>query len=205
MGAFVHGAVLAVGLILPLGIQNLFVFTQGMLQPNFWMVLPVVLAAACCDTLLIITAVTGVSLAILAFPSIRLILVFGGGIFLLYMGWVMWKSRDTGGAGPENSSQDWQRRVLFAVSVSLLNPHAILDTVGVIGTSSLQYSGAERWWFTVACVLVSWLWFFFLAITGRMLGSLPGSGVLFRRINQVSALCMWGAALYLIHSGVVSS
>lgn len=32
----------------------------------------------------------------------------------------------------------------FAASVSLLNPHAILDTIGVIGTNSIQYIGSEN-------------------------------------------------------------
>ena len=32
----------------------------------------------------------------------------------------------------------------FQRSVSLLNPHAILDTIGVIGTNSIQYIGSEN-------------------------------------------------------------
>lgn len=49
--------------------------------------------------------------------------------------------------------------MLFAMSVSLPNPHAILDTMGVIGTSSLKYNGTEKLVFTVVCIVVSWLWF----------------------------------------------
>jgi L-lysine exporter family protein LysE/ArgO len=37
---------------------------------------------------------------------------------------------------------------MFAMSVSLLNPYAILVTIGVIGTSSLVYNGYEKWLFT---------------------------------------------------------
>ncbi len=38
----------------------------------------------------------------------------------------------------------------YALSVSLLNPHAIIDTVGVIGTNSLHYGSGERWAFAAA-------------------------------------------------------
>ncbi|WP_307724718.1 LysE/ArgO family amino acid transporter [Sporolactobacillus inulinus] len=58
----------------------------------------------------------------------------------------------------------------FALSVSLLNPHALLDTIGVIGTNALNYSGSEKWTFAAACASVSWLWFFGLAWCGRGVG-----------------------------------
>jgi len=43
---------------------------------------------------------------------------------------------------------------MFAMSVSLLNPHAIIDTVGVIGISSLSYTGIEKMTFTAATILI---------------------------------------------------
>jgi L-lysine exporter family protein LysE/ArgO len=40
-----------------------------------------------------------------------------------------------------------ERQICFTASVSLLDPHAILDTVGVIGTGAPAYAGRERWLF----------------------------------------------------------
>ena len=37
-----------------------------------------------------------------------------------------------------------KKQILFALSVSLLNPHAIMDTVGVIGTSASVYDGYDK-------------------------------------------------------------
>jgi L-lysine exporter family protein LysE/ArgO len=54
-----HGAGLALGLILPLGPQNVFVFSQGAVQPRLARALSVVVAASLCDTLLIMLAVLG--------------------------------------------------------------------------------------------------------------------------------------------------
>ena len=64
--AIIHGIILAFGLIIPLGVQNVFVFNQGASQPNIWRA-SVVLTASICDTLLILIAVQGVSLVLLTF------------------------------------------------------------------------------------------------------------------------------------------
>ncbi|WP_309443966.1 LysE family transporter, partial [Bacillus nitratireducens] len=85
----IHGIILAFGLILPLGVQNVFVFNQGASLPNIWRVAPVVLTASICDTLLIFIAVQGVSLVLLTFSCLTTTLYWIGFFFLLYMGWVI--------------------------------------------------------------------------------------------------------------------
>ena len=37
-----------------------------------------------------------------------------------------------------------KKQILFAISVSILNPHAIMDTIIVIGTSALKYNGIAK-------------------------------------------------------------
>ncbi|GAA5345463.1 L-lysine exporter family protein LysE/ArgO [Planifilum fimeticola] len=194
--AFVHGLVLALGLILPLGVQNVFIFNQGAIQPRLVRAMPAVLTATFCDAMLILLAVTGVSLVVLTVNWLRYALLGIGVLFLLYMGWVTWRS---GGDSPEErqtgSAISPREQVMFAGSVSLLNPHAIMDTVGVIGASSLQYAGAEKMGFTVACILVSFLWFVFLAVAGRVLKKMkPG---FIPVLNKLSAFFIWASAVYM--------
>lgn len=195
--AILHGFILAFGLILPLGAQNVFVFNQGALQPSLWRAMPVVITAALCDALLILLAVLGVSLVVLSVAWLKTLLYAIGVLFLLYMGFLTWRSRPNVDQKQETVQFSAKRQVMFAGSVSLLNPHAILDTIGVIGTSSLHYAGGAKWGFTVACILVSCLWFFGLSIAGRLTGKLDRSGRLMRGLNMVSALIMWGVALYM--------
>ena len=192
-----HGLILAFGLILPLGVQNVFVFNQGATHKKFTNALPAIITAGICDTILIYLAVAGVSVIVLSFEWLRILLFFIGFFFLAYMGWVMWKSTPEGSANQAQSRFSSRRQVTFAASVSLLNPHAIMDTIGVIGTSSLAYTGYEKWMFTAACILVSWLWFFSLAIIGRKVGQIDRKGILLKRMNQVSALIIWGMAIYM--------
>ncbi|MED1781761.1 LysE/ArgO family amino acid transporter [Brevibacillus fortis] len=194
--AILHGFVLAFGLILPLGAQNVFVFNQGALQPTLLRAMPVVLTAALCDTLLILLAVLGVSLVVLTVTWLKTVLYVVGFFFLVYMGYLTWRSRPNTEDG-EKERFSAKKQIMFAASVSLLNPHAILDTIGVIGTSSLSYTGTEKWGFTVACILVSCLWFFSLSVAGRTAGRLDQSGKLQRGLNMVSAVIMWGVAVYM--------
>ncbi|MFD3450206.1 LysE/ArgO family amino acid transporter [Microbacteriaceae bacterium 4G12] len=134
MKAILHGLILSFGLILPLGVQNVFVFSQGATQPKLLRALPAAITAALCDTFLIILAVFGLSVIVLQFHWLRLSLMIVGILFLLYMGYVIWKSEPT--TNKTNTALPIRQQIVFALSVSLFNPHAILDIVGVIGTSS---------------------------------------------------------------------
>ncbi|NGM82242.1 LysE family transporter [Paenibacillus sp. 7124] len=191
----IHGVILAVGLILPLGAQNIFVFNQGALQPRYIGALPVVVTAALCDTLLIFAAVGGVSLAVLSLHWLTPFIYGAGAVFLIMMGRKILRESH---AGEQAAVLPVREQVGYALSVSLLNPHALMDTVGVIGTSSLQYGAADRWTFAAAAAGVSWLWFMGLSAGGRALGKADPSGRLVRLLNIFSALLLWGMAGYMV-------
>lgn len=200
MDAFIHGFLLAFGLILPLGVQNVFVFNQGANQPTLFKAAPVIITAAICDTMLIAMAVLGVSVLVLKLHWLNTVLYSLGIIFLIYMGWVTWRSTVGSNAEEPQEATPPKKQILFAASVSLLNPHAILDTVGVIGTSSLHYTGNDKWLFALAAIMVSWFWFLGLALAGRLLGKIDREGKWQKGLNKISALIIWGTAVYLVHS-----
>ncbi|KKZ92454.1 hypothetical protein B4147_1690 [Bacillus wiedmannii] len=201
--AIIHGIILAFGLIIPLGVQNVFVFNQGASQPNIWRAVPVVLTASICDTLLILIAVQGVSLVLLTFSWLTNTLYIIGFFFLLYMGFVIWRSNPSNDIKQENS-MPLKKQILFAASVSLLNPHAILDTIGVIGTNSIQYIGSEKWAFTLATIIVSWIWFISLALAGKFLKRIDSTGKTIVLLNKFSGLIIWGVALYMLKQVIYS-
>lgn len=200
LSAFLHGAILAIGLILPLGVQNFFVFSQGAIHKRFVQVLPIVITAAVCDTLLISLAVLGVSVVVMSFAWMKLLLVISGVAFLVYMGIISWKSKPKAGGESAASGLSFGKTVSFTLMLSLLNPHAILDTIGVIGTSSMSYEGEQKLAFTAACIIISWFWFFALAIAGKLLGSQDKSGAMLKYLGKVSAIVMWAAAGYLLYT-----
>lgn len=191
--AFVHGFLLAFALILPLGPQNTFVLTQGATQPRWRSVLPIVITAALSDTTLIMFAIAGVSLVVLAIPALRLMLSIAGVLFLVYMGYKTWMTPSTA-TDAEASSPEWTlgRKVQRSLSVSLLNPHAIMDTVVVIGGGAAIYGTmADRWSYAVGVTLVSWVWFFGLSIAGRAIYRTARSATARRTLDRASAILMW--------------
>ena len=196
LAAILHGIILAFGLILPLGAQNVFVFNQGVSQQKFRGAIPVVITASLCDTFLILLAVLGVSVIVLSVPVLQTVIFSIGIVFLLYMGWSIWRS-DPANLSQKEAAMSPKKQIMFAMSVSLLNPHAILDSIGVIGTSSLSYTGSEKVGFTVACIIISWTWFLSLAIVGKVVGNFDAEGKLLKMINKVSAIIIWGVALYI--------
>ncbi len=193
--AFVHGYILAFGLILPVGPQNAFVFTQGADQVRLLRALPVAIVAALSDTCLILIAVLGVSVTVATLAWLKTVLIVVGMVFLVVIGWVTWRTNDAS-EGQIDKAKAWplRRQIVFALSVSLLNPHAILDTTGVIGLSALSYTGEARIAFTAAVILNSWIWFLMLAVAGRLVGTLEGVR---KWLNRLSAIVMWANAIYL--------
>ncbi|MFK4293039.1 L-lysine exporter family protein LysE/ArgO [Bacillus sp. RC240] len=135
------------------------------------------------------------STIVLQFEWLRLSLMIAGILFLLYMGYVIWRSEST--TNKTNKALPIRQQIIFALSVSLLNPHALLDIVGVIGTSALKYVGTEQVIFTITCITVSWIWFFGLTLAGTVMKKLDGTGGLMNIFNKCSALFIWGTAIYL--------
>ncbi|REH99972.1 LysE/ArgO family amino acid transporter, partial [Staphylococcus felis] len=166
--------------------QNVFVFNQGANHKRLKKTLPVVITAGLCDTLLILLAVLGVSLVLAQYPSLQLAIYIVGFIFLIYMAWSLWNEKPQ--SAEEQPPMSAAKQISFALSVSLLNPHAIMDTIGVIGTSAAVYTGAEKIAFTLSTIGVSWIWFIGLACAGKQIGKMDTSGRLIVVLNKISSI-----------------
>jgi L-lysine exporter family protein LysE/ArgO len=199
LNAINHGLLLALGLILPLGVQNMFVFNQGMLQKRFINTFLIVITVSLCDTFLILLAVSGLSFIFHTFIWIKNILLGLGIFFLVYIGYLNWCYAPKSNINHHDIKLPVFRLVGYATLISLVNPHAIIDTIGVIGISSLNYSGIEKIYFTISCIFVSWVWFFILAITGRTVRQFDQSTRIVYFTNKFAAFIMWGSAIYLIY------
>lgn len=200
----IHGLLLALGLILPLGAQNVFVFNQGANQKKISKALPVIITAGLCDTFLIVIAILGVSLILISMPTLQLFIYIIGFLFLMYMAWSLWTEKPSN--IEEIEPMPAKKQILFALSVSLLNPHAIMDTVGVIGTSVSVYDGYDKVVFSLATISVSWIWFVFLAILGRITGKIDKSGKYIVILNKVSSVIVIIVGLIILKNivGILS-
>jgi L-lysine exporter family protein LysE/ArgO len=198
--AALHGGLLAFGLILPIGPQNMFVFTNG-ISNSLLRALIVASGAAVSDTLLITIGVLGVSGAAFKIPLVKNLMILSGVMFMVYFGYVSWNKQprvehsDSKFGSSDPNSNTLRFQVVVAFLAGVLNPHAILDTIVVIGSSSLNYSDNSLISYALACIGVSWLWFFTLVLLGRSIGKLPRVA---QASSKISALAMWGCASFLL-------
>ncbi|MDX2341746.1 LysE family transporter [Micrococcus sp. NPDC078436] len=86
-----------------------------------------------------------------------------------------------------------RRVVLLALSVSLLNPHAILDTVVMMGTFAQTY-GEAKWVYAAGAVTGSALWFLVLGWGGTRLAPYMDSPRTWRIVDAVVGVVMLGIA-----------
>ena len=200
--AFSAGLALSLSLIMAIGPQNAHVVRMGLRRQHLWLTVATSMLA---DFVLIALGVLG--LAELGGLSDKLqgALVGAGVLFLLVYGWQAvqrcWRpgssqplAADTGAGQPMTRRQ----AVLTALAFSWLNPHAWLDTAVLIGTASLAWGQPGNQLFGAGALTGSLLWFTLLGAATFWLGRRLGSPLLWRAIDGLVALTMWGTAAWLV-------
>ncbi|KRC11956.1 lysine transporter LysE [Hydrogenophaga sp. Root209] len=205
---FTAGMVLSISLIMAIGPQNAHVLRMGLQRQHLWLT---VVVCALADIALISLGVLG--LAQLGGLSDKLMgaLVGAGVLFLSVYGWQAFQrflhpralALDTqdGDQHATLVAEPVSRRqaVLSALAFSWLNPHAWLDTAVLIGTASLAY-GQGSTVFGLGAAAGSVVWFLALGVAAFWLGRRLNSLHVWRALDGMVALMMWGTALWLISS-----
>ena len=132
----------------------------------------------------------------MSLPTLQLVIYIIGLMFLLYMAWSLWNEKPNNLENHDSMSA--KKQIGFAISVSLLNPHAIMDTVGVIGTSASVYSGSEKFLFSISTIMISWIWFILLAVLGKILGSIDQTGKYIIILNKISSFIVIVVSLIIV-------
>jgi L-lysine exporter family protein LysE/ArgO len=164
--AFLQGLLIGFALITPIGPQNLFVLDQGLLSGIPRVLVPAV-TAALCDSSLILLGAAGGSIVLAGVPRLQGLLVSVGVAFLLVLGFRQLRA-------PAEEAESTRVRAgrgvaLQTLGVSLLNPHAILDTVGVIGGAIAAQASTTRGAFAMGAISASWIWFLALGSAASVL------------------------------------
>lgn len=158
---FIEGFLLQASLIFALGAQNLFVLESGLKKQHHLMVS---FACFACDFLLIMLGVAGAGTLFSNFPEIKIIVGVLGVIFLLHYGWgkLSHQGQDFAVTGLRQSTL--KESLLSAIAFSLLNPHAYLDGIVLIGGYSSKYTElSERLTLGLGSSVCSLVWFLVLS------------------------------------------
>ena len=200
---FTAGMVLSISLIMAIGPQNAHVLRMGLQRQHLWLTVAV---CAVADIALISLGVMG--LAQLGGLSDKLMgaMIGAGVLFLSVYGWQAFQrflhprtiaiEGDTAVVAEPVSRR---QAVLSALAFSWLNPHAWLDTAVLIGTASLAY-GQGSTVFGLGAAAGSVVWFLGLGVAAFWLGRRLNSLHVWRALDGMVALMMWGTALWLLTS-----
>jgi L-lysine exporter family protein LysE/ArgO len=197
-----RGALIAGGLIVAIGSQNVFVLKQGLLRNNVFHV-----SAICfvCDAVLMTIGVLGLGLIVSSSEYLMLGLAMAGAAFLYWYGFNSFRraylgtSQMDAGVSEEIPLRSLQRTVIATLAITLLNPHVYLDTVVVVGGIAGTLNLDEKVWFLVGAVLVSFLWFFGLGYGARLASPLFRKPRTWRVLDVGTGLIMFWIATGLIH------
>jgi L-lysine exporter family protein LysE/ArgO len=199
LSPLIQGYGLGASLIIAIGAQNAFVLRQGLKRQYVF-----VIAALCtlCDATLILLGVGGLGAIITALPVLTLVTTWGGALFLLVYGFRSFKAAlQTEKLDVHAASKEPTRLrdvVLSVFAFSLLNPHAFLDTVVLIGSVGTHYPSSERLLFAFGAMLASLTWFFALAYGARWLAPLFRSPRAWKILDCFVGCVMWSIAAVLI-------
>jgi len=200
--AFNAGLALSLSLIMALGAQNTHVIRMGLQGQH--VVLTVVVCIAS-DILLIGLGVFAMAQLGGLGAGLKTALIGGGVVFLLVYGAQAFArfratapAQDGSSAEPAWVPMDRRQATLAALAFAWLNPHAWLDTAVLIGTASLAWGTPGNAVFGAGAAAGSALWFCALSLGVFRLGQRLKSPMIWRALDGMVALMMWGTALALL-------
>lgn len=199
INALLQGLAVGLSLIMAIGPQNTFVIQQGIKREHTFLC-----AIACTgtDALLIMLGVIGLGALFKAHPMLVELARWFGATFLIAYGLIAFKSA----MHPQTLSKHLEiqkktstkKIVLMVLGFGLLNPHAYLDTVVLIGSISAQYTGANHYIFGLGTIIASAIWFFSLAYGAKILTPLFRKAIAWRVLDIIIGCTMLLIAITLI-------
>lgn len=184
-------------LILAIGAQNAFVLKQGLLRSY---VLPIVLLCAVSDALMITLGVAGFAVITERAAWLIPVLTYGGAAFLIWYGWISFRSAMTERSleAASRGASSLRNALLSCLAFTWLNPHFYLDTVALIGAISAPYQGDDKWAFGIGAVASSGVFFFMLGYGARLLTPLFARPAAWRVLDVLIGAVMWAIAAKLL-------
>ena len=199
--AFNAGLLLSLSLIMALGPQNAHVLRMGLQGQHVWLTIGLCIVS---DALLIGLGVLGLAQLGGLSDILKDMLIGAGMVFLLVYGTQAFRRfyantpADPMATSDRNTHTMTRRQASWqALAFSWLNPHVWLDTAVLMGTASLAWGQPANAVFGLGAATGSVIWFLGLGLCVLWLGPRLQSPTIWRVLDGLVALMMWGTALML--------
>jgi L-lysine exporter family protein LysE/ArgO len=198
ISAALTGFFTSLSLILAIGAQNAFVLRQGLIRQH---VFALCLFCGLSDAILIAAGVAGFGYIVDMAPWLPNTMALGGALFLIVYGATRMIAAWRGDYAMqiEGKSLPLWPTLGIAAALTWLNPHVYLDTLGLIGAVSTQYTDSNQLWaFGVLAVSASFVFFFSLGYGARLLAPYMKSARTWRVLDCIIGLIMFAIAAKLL-------
>lgn len=159
MDIAITGFLLAFSLFAGIGAQNLFVLKQGIMKNH---ILWVCLCCIACDIILVNLGIFGVGELLSQNKIFMILLGVVGAIFVFFYGLLSLKSAfqtTSLNLSFAEKKSSLQKTILQTLIITLINPHVYLDTIVILGATSLRYDFSEKIFFSLGIIGASCAWF----------------------------------------------
>ena len=200
--ALFKGLATSASLIVAMGSQNTFVFTQGLRREFHW---PIAALCALIDMVLIAAGVAGMGVLISQSDDWMLAARLGGALFLfLYGAKALLSALKPQALSLKKTTLDGLAKALaVTLAITLLNPHVYLDTVVLLGSIGGQYPTLERFWFAIGAMAFSCIWFCLLVAGAKIVQPIFANPKAWQIMDGVICITMWAIAVTLLWPVIV--
>ena len=200
--SYATGFALGFSLLIAIGAQNAFVLRQGLLRQH---VFAVVLFCAVVDVALIVVGVGGLSLLIADVAALYEAALFGlAALWLAGYGVMRLRSaiRANAAIKADAAGSDSLAAVLTTGAVLTFgNPHVYLDTVVLLGTVSVRFTGMDKLAYGTGAATASFVFFFALGYGASLLAPQMQRPNAWRVLDTIIAVVMFALAIGMARAG----
>jgi L-lysine exporter family protein LysE/ArgO len=199
LAVYLKGLLISIALVSSIGMQNLFVFNNalGNRLPRAMLYALFVWVA---DLVLTVAAFLGLGTLISANDTVRLIVMFIGGIIVIWIGIGTIRSANASTLGGAQASTAKQA-LTGAIVVTFANPQAIIDTGLMLGAMRGSLPTGDVAPFLLGVLSATAIWFFGISLVLSLLRSrLPKKLMLW--VNIISGVIVTGYGVSLLYQVV---
>ena len=191
---FAQSLLIGLSIAAPVGPIGLLVI-QRTLQRGALVGLATGLGAAVADALYGAVGAFGVASVIEVLVGARLPLALGGGAFLLWLAWRIWRTPPADQVAHAGSGAGLLQCFAGTFVLTLSNPATIFSFIAVFGTLGARIAVSSPWTMIAGVLVGSALWWLLLtALVGRLRSRFDVRAQAW--VNRVSALLLAGFALW---------
>lgn len=199
LSSIIEGFVMGSGLIIAIGAQNAFVLKQGIAGSHRSAIAWI---CALSDALLITLGIAGMGYLFSSHPLVTKTVSIAGSVYLAWFSFRSFRSAFKGESmdinGTPSGGLTLKNAVITTLALTYINPHVYLDTVVMLGGFGAARPPEIRPFFGLGAVTASFIWFFSLAYSGKIIAPLFRKQTAWRILDTFIGFVMIYIAIKLV-------